>query len=107
MLHAHMSSRSRDCDGTYDKEHVMIMTAEEQTDQFGDYEFRNRVVASMVSFSGMGGTLTVQTEGNETADWYEQTEEGFRHVEAAFCTDESCDPTARFYQDHTAESMGY
>lgn len=101
-LHAHVESRSRDCDGTYDKTWVDVPSTVERMNEYGDLEFQNRVVTSVISLFGHG-TLTV---ASESCSWHEETEEGYRHVEITWCAEEDCDRTSTF-RDHTAESMGY
>ena len=102
-LHAHMEGSSRDCDGTYTYGHVYEMTTQERADQFGDLEFKNRVVANVMSLHAIHGTLTVTEEGVE---WNEQTEEGFRTAGVRWCEDD-CPDERSWQRDHRAEEMGY
>lgn len=101
-LHAHVDTQSRDCDGTYSGGHVVEMTLEERCDGFGDYRFRDRVVANVISLHGHG-TLKVTPEGVE---WHEETEEGFRAADVRWCSDD-CSHERAWQRDHRAEEMGY
>lgn len=100
--HAHVSSQARDCDGTYLKDWTEVPTTEERTSEYGDLDFKNRVIAGVISLSGHG-TLTV---ASESCSWHERTEEGYRHVEITWCDSDTCDRTSS-QRDLTAESMGY
>ena len=102
MLHAHMTSASRDCDGDYTAGHVYEMTTQEKADQFSDLVFKDRVLANVVSLHGYG-TLTVTPEGIE---WREDTEEGYRAVDVRWCEDE-CPEERSWQRDHRAEAAGY
>ena len=115
-LHAHISQTSSDCDGRYENDYVIGLTAEEfaesqqAVNDFHAITFRERVMCSLVHVTGGFGTLVVHSESGEWADrmaWSQNTEEGFRHNEAVFCEDESCDPEATRHRDHSAEAMGY
>lgn len=110
-LHAHIQTYSTDCDGPLSSEHVMVMTDEEKVSDFGDIEFHNRVVSSIVNTYSIfqGGDLNVANEGDNgiRLTWFEATEEGGRNTEALICDDEDCDPNHSSYRDHRAEEMGY
>lgn len=101
-IHAHVSSRSRDCDGTYDKTWVDVPSTVERTSGYGDLEFKHRVLTGVISVHGHG-TLDVLPDG---LVWAETTEEGYRQVTVQWCEEEDCDRTSS-QRDHTAESMGY
>jgi len=100
--HAHVSSNSRDCDGDYSRGHIDEMTLQERCDRDGDLRFKERVLASTVNLHGHG-TLEVTPEH---LSWYEQTEEGYRAAEIAWCEDE-CPAMRSWQRDHRAEAMGY
>ena len=96
----------------------MTMTEQEVTDfnkddnAFGDIDFCNRVITSIVSTGhGLGGQLLIQPDqdgGNSHHyEWSEPTEEGYRHVEARVCDDPDCNPDDRSFRDMTAEAAGY
>lgn len=115
-LHAHVSTASSDCDGPMYDEYVIGLNAEEiaETEKayndFHDITFRERVICHAVNVTGGTGTLTVESEPGGWAsrvEWHQQTEEGYRSVEAVFCEDESCDPNATSHRDVFAEMMGY
>lgn len=100
-LHAHVESRSRDCDGTYDRSYVTVID-----DGEGEYDFEGRLLRAVVSVSGLGGKLEVtRFEEDDTfrLSWSEPTDEGFFNVEATTCRDE-CDEAATTFRDHTAEA---
>jgi len=113
-LHAHLESRSIDCDGPLDRSWVMAQEpGGEQVspeDQHSEHAFKNRVLASVVSFVPLAGaTLNVTyfaDDDTSRLSWHEVTDEGNRAVEATFCRDE-CDTEARSQRDHYAEQMGY
>lgn len=108
-LHAHFSTTSTDCDGRIDRDYVLVMDDDERASEFGDIEFHDRVVALVVNTYSLDseGTLRVTKHDDGTRlEWSEPTEEGFRHTEVSFCSDD-CDEAATNYRDHTAESMGY
>lgn len=100
--HAHVSSQARDCDGTYLKDWTEVPTTEERTSEYGDLEFQERVLASIVTLHGYG-ELRVQPE---FLSWVEETEEGYRSVDVTWCDSDTCDRTSS-QRDLTAESMGY
>lgn len=107
-LHAHISVHQSDCDGPTGYDYVAGLSEAEAASDFPEFAFEERIVGSMVSFTGLGGTLTVAVGDDwKRAEWHEQTEEGFRFEEALFCEDESCDPNARGQYDVYAEIMGY
>ena len=101
--HAHVSSNSRDCDGSYSGGHVIEMTLQERCDQFGDLHFKERVLASTVSLIADHGTLEVTEHG---LSWHEQTEEGYRASEVVWCEDD-CPDERSWQRDHRAEAAGY
>jgi len=101
-LHAHMTSSSRDCDGTYSGGHVYEMTTQEKAEEFGDLHFKDRVLANTVTLHG-DGTLTVTPE---YLRWYENTEEGYRSVDVNWCEDD-CPAERSWQRDHRAEAAGY
>lgn len=111
-LHAHFSTTSTDCDGRIDRDYVLVMTDEERASEFGDIEFHDRIVASVVNSYSLDGEarLTVTRLPGEHKEvrlvWEEPTEEGFRHTEVTICSDR-CDEAETSYRDHRAESMGY
>lgn len=106
-LHAHYESSSTDCDGRMDRSYVIVPNDDERASEFGDIEFQERVLGNVVSMTGLGGTLRVETEPAIRLIWSEATDEGGRSVEATFCNDESCDETEYSQRDHAAEAMGY
>lgn len=111
-LHAHVSTASSDCDGPLYREYVTEMNDSERSDDLGDVEFYNRVVANTVTAYGSfrGGSLKVEVDdeyGNVSLEWSEPTEEGFRSTSVQFCEDESCDPNQASQRDVYAEMMGY
>lgn len=111
MLHAHIETHATDCDGSISRDYVMAMDEAELSSQLGDFEFHNRVVASVVNTyaSFRGGQLTVSVDdeyGSVSLSWSEQTEEGSRQTEARFCSD-NCDEAVSHYRDHRAEAAGY
>jgi hypothetical protein len=102
-IHAHVSTRSRDCDGDYSGGSMYELTLEERCDQFGDLHFKERVMASIVSLHGHG-TLTVDSDTG--ISWHEDTEEGYREAEALWC-ESDCGEERPWQRDHRAEAAGY
>lgn len=109
-LHAHFSSSSHDCDGRIDREYIIEPNLDETASEFGDLDFEQRLLATVVSTSGMGGELKVITFPEDRTYrliWNEQTDEGNRYIEVLTCVNEACDTAEHTYRDHRAESMGY
>lgn len=101
--HAHVETNSRDCDGDYQKGHVDVPSTLERCSQFGETDFKERVMVSIVSLHTDGGALAVKPEGLE---WMEHTEEGYVATTVEWCEREDCE--RRFYQrDFRAEAAGY
>lgn len=100
-LHAHVETDARDYDGRYTQGYVLEKTTLERADDLGDYSFKTRVLAGVVSTHG-SGTLSVTPEG---LSWYEDTDEGYHRAEVRWCEDECEDRT--WQRDHSAEAMGY
>lgn len=104
--HAHVERSSADCDGTYSSEYIVEPNDEELDAKYGDLDFRDRVLTTVVSVWAIDhhATMTVTPEGFE---WREQTDEGYTNAEVRWCRDGACDPRATSYRDHRAEAMGY
>ena len=102
--HAHITHRSRDCDGVYEHDLVVMPTDEERCNIYGDMEFKRRMISEAISISGFGGTLDLE---GDTFSWYEKTEEGYVQVSGQWCYD--CGETDKSYsfRDFTAEAAGY
>jgi len=115
-IHAHFESRSSDCDGTYDRTWTVVPSddereGEDEPNWFGEIEFHNRIVASVVNTYSIlaAGTLQVdKVEGGTRLVWTEATDEGGISTEVTLCEDESCDTSGTgTFRDHTAERAGY
>jgi hypothetical protein len=116
IIHAHIETASRDCDGLYTSGHMMTLNdseraeAQQDVNDFSAIRFTDRVVASVVNaYSLMSeGTLKVTrlADGDVRLSWSEPTEEGYRSVEATICTD-PCEDSEPWARDHTAEAEGY
>jgi hypothetical protein len=110
-LHAHVSSESSDCDGRYSRTYVIDQTDEELNGSpFDGYDgeeaFRLRVLQYIGSTTPeYGGRLSIAPGGDEYT-WAEQTDEGYRHVEATFCREDDADEKST-QRDHSAEASGY
>lgn len=104
-LHAHYESYATDCDGPISRDFVLDMYDDED-----EYAFQQRVLLAVVSTHTFhGGKLEVVNDDEYSLMryvWSEATEEGGRHVEATFCTDD-CDLTETSYRDYQAEAAGY
>lgn len=107
-LHAHVETSMTDCDGRMDRDWVAQMNDEELASEFGDLDFKSRMLSNLVSWSYQN---TVTIEGVETGHG-ETIEVSYAHDEGRFwgravlCTDE-CDESAHGQRDHAAEAMGY
>lgn len=101
-VHAHVVQNSRDCDGDYEHTHVDRPSAIERTAEFGDLDFKARVMAYIVSFH-VNGLLSVTPDG---LLWNQDTEEGYTRTVVNWCEDEACSDR-RTQRDFRAESMGY
>lgn len=102
-IHAHVDTRSADCDGTYDKGYVDIPTTVERVSEFGELEFKERVMVSVVSLHAEHATLEITATG---LSWSQPTEEGYVNTSVRWCEDEYCDRSS-YQRDYRAESMGY
>lgn len=102
-VHAHVITRSRDCDGEYRSGHTVTLTSEERCDQFGDLTFKERVISSIISVHAEDGSLTVRPHAVE---WHEPTDEGYRASSVEWCEDDCADGRS-WQRDHRAEAMGY
>lgn len=109
-LHAHVETHTRDCDGAITRSHVLTMTDEERTGEFGDIRFHERAVNAAVNTYSLlsTGHLTATRlgDGDVRLSWNEATDEGSRCVEVTLCTDD-CDTDQTTYRDHAAEAAGY
>ncbi|GAB3863470.1 hypothetical protein GCM10028801_31170 [Nocardioides maradonensis] len=113
-LHAHIDTRSTDCDGTIDRRYVAEMTDRERANDLAELQFRNRVLADIVNTQPwINGQLKIGTYDSSRSpqhatrmEWFEETEEGSIWREATFCTEDDCDMTYS-QRDHSAEAAGY
>lgn len=101
--HAHVSTRSQDCDGDYLHENIARMSAIERTSEFGELEFKERIMGNVVSLHAEGGTLTVRPE---SLSWSQPTDEGYINTAVEWCNEDDCSDKP-VYRDYRAESMGY
>jgi hypothetical protein len=100
--HAHVVQNSRDCDGEYEHKHVSRPSALERTEEFGDLNFKERVMGYIISFH-VDGILTVAPHG---LYWEMNTEEGYTRTSVVWCDEENCDDRAT-QRDFSAERAGY
>lgn len=103
LIHAHVDTASRDCDGTYLGGFTEVPNDDERRSEFGDLHFQGRVLRNIVTLHGYG-TLTVNPDGLE---WSEQTEEGYSRAEVRWCHDITCREDKRWQRDLQAEAAGY
>lgn len=110
-LHAHISTRSRDCDGTYLREYVEVFNDDERAESgkayndFSEIHFMQRVMIQVASPFAVehGMRVTVDDEGIEV---HENTDEGFREATVVWCrADDDEEPTIQ--RDLAAEAAGY
>lgn len=112
-LHAHLSTASVDCDGPMYHDWIMSLSEAEIAEHreadgvndFHDIHFKERVLAGLVSFHPLQSLRVEITEHG--IECHETTDEGHRHAEARWCTDEDCDPDTRSQRDVYAEMAGY
>ena len=97
-MHAHIETRSQDCDGRYTRSYVCQNWDNDIADAFKD-----QTLASHVPLLGSYASVEITPDGFSVR---EATEEGYCHTNVEWCTDDCVDvkPT---YQDHRAEAMGY
>ena len=78
-------SEEYDCDGKYVGGHKFRMTEAEKTEDFGDLNFMDRVVSSMISLHAQNATLAIsQRDGMPYLEYREETEEGYVHCVVSF-----------------------
>jgi len=103
-LHAHVSTESADCDGPMQRTYVTTMNSDEVgAGEFGDLDFKSRVLSNHVSFHG-------NTHVDTTKDGFhavEQTDEGYRAASVEWCEDGTCRLDAYTQRDVFAEMAGY
>lgn len=98
--HAHVSSISRDCDGTYDRGYTMLAEKGQTKDEF---------TASVVNHF----TEDLEPESSEVVNndegfaIYEATEEGYRNIDVVFCSETGCASATDSFRDRSAEAAGY
>lgn len=112
-LHAHVSTRSVDCDGPIHRDYVVgfneAEVAEHEAAQgindFSDIHFMERVMMNVASpYAVYQMRVTVDDDGIEV---HEDTEEGFRSASVAWCHEDDCELDYSAYRDIRAEMEGY
>lgn len=111
-LHAHIDRSQSDCDGpTYDSHVEFFNDAEiaeaaaaQGINDFSDIHFMNRVFVNVAGpYAVMHANIEISEGGFQYA---ETTDEGYRHAEVRWCSDETCKPETT-HRDVYAERMGY
>ena len=102
--HAHIAICTRDCDGEYRSEFIMMPTDDERRHILGDKEFMRRVISEVIGLSGFGGTLDLD---GDTFAWHETTEEGYIRICGTWCHDCGDADRTPSFRDLTAEAAGY
>lgn len=111
-LHAHVHTASSDCDGPLYRDYTVFLNDEERLEHlrqdgvndFFDLHFKERILASQVSFhSEYGASVDITATGFA---YREQTDEGYRSAEVTWCEDEGCGESYS-QRDVYAEMMGY
>lgn len=96
IVHAHVSTNSSDCDGTYSHDYIINPTDEHMAESinangindFSDIHFREYVLTSIVSvYACVYGRMDVSESG---FDWSEQTDEGYRAASVVWCEHTHC-----------------
>lgn len=104
-LHAHIEKNSRDCDGSYTNQDVVVMESSELLDDAGDILFMQRMMGTYASpFAVMDAMVEITEYG---FDYHERTDEGFLHIDVRWCRDESCNKSSHSQLDLAAEAAGY
>ncbi len=103
-IHAHVTTRSQDCDGEYRSGYTYFLTSEEQASEFADIEFKERVISSVVSVYATQGTLEITPN---RVDWHQITDEGYQSSVAEWCEDETCEGAKAWHRDLSAEAANY
>lgn len=101
--HAHIDEKQRDCDGLHLSGRTMVPEDEHRRCEYGDIQFRNDVLSSVVNVFHHG-RLDVDPSGFM---WHEDTEEGSRFATVRWCDSTSCRDDKRWQRDLTAEAAGY
>lgn len=83
-LHAHVTLRSRDCDGDYSSGHNEQLISTERCSAHGDMDFKERVLMSVISVFAVSANLGLTETG---AHYHEITDEGYRSANIAWCED--------------------
>lgn len=106
-LHAHVSTSMSDCDGRMNRNFVSVMNDDERASEFGELEFKSRMLSNLVSWSYANKVeITPFEDGSERIEVSYMHDEGSFHGEALTCTDD-CDDDYRSQSDLYAEMMGY
>ena len=102
--HAHIAICTRDCDGEYLSEFILMPTDDERRHILGDKKFMRRVMSEVIGISGFGGTLDFD---GDTFAWHETTEEGYIRICGTWCRDCGDADRTPSFRDLTAEAAGY
>lgn len=103
-IHTHIEKNSRDCDGDYENNWI-------ETRRLAIWELPT-------TYEGSGTyDLSFELPDDDAPDHENEilyildagclTEEGYEHIRAYECRDESCDLKKTSRRDHTAEAAGY
>lgn len=112
-LHAHVSTRSLDCDGPIFRDYTVGFNDDERAEEanangindFSDIHFMERVMLSVASpWAAENMTVSVDREGIEV---HEETDEGYRSASVAWCEEPWCELDYSAYRDIRAEEAGY
>lgn len=105
LTHIHVTRTSRDCDGRYDHDSILVPGAHETFRELWTYcALRHVDVTWNRNVEVERGT---RDDGLPFVEYVADTDEGFVHEYAHGCDDENCDPSFRRFRDHTAEAAGY
>ena len=105
ITHLHCEETQRDCDGLYERDNIWTPREGMTGRELWTYAATSRVDCTWNYSQKV--ERTVDEDGLPVMEYFAHTDEGFIHEMIRGCDDEDCDPNARRYRDHTAESMGY
>lgn len=123
MLHVHIDSTGRDCDGQLDQSSVtrpvhlsgidrdLLAIGERWWEHVETSDFWSRMVSIQVYPYADDGpaemSISRDDDGMYTFTQARPTEEGYHSSTARLCKDEDCAYESSSQRDHTAEAAGY
>lgn len=104
LTHLHVSTDSRDCDGRYEHDYIVVPREGVSFRQL--WAAHVEMLASRDYDECAEFERTTDRDGLPCVEYSARTDEGYRR-EYTYGCDGECDPRVYRYRDHTAEAMGY